>query len=262
VAVRAVTDRSKGGVRNSVRFGSAVPVTCGPAPGRRGPWMPRSPDTLPAPEYRLVLRVGFVPTPRAVMQAVFPWRQGTPRAAVIARMKFSLAELVPRSLYAGGLPWSNRPRRKRPNLCGLQPPVAAAQTRAALGGAGRGHDASLATRGQKHRWPPWLTVGCGVVWSCPCRLRIMFRDLSRTVCVVPISRSSARATPFQPFFQASWPTSERTSTASFHDHPAAPFFRPSGAVAMAAHDITVPRVRSSPDPSAPRPSLAYTAATA
>ena len=94
VAVRAVTDRSKEGVRNSVRFGAAVPVTCRPAPVRRGPWMPRSPDTLPAPEYRLALRVGFVPTPRAVMQAVFPWRQGTPRAAVIARMKFSLAELV------------------------------------------------------------------------------------------------------------------------------------------------------------------------
>ena len=27
----------------------------------------------------------------------------------------------------------------------------------------RGHDASLATGRQKHRWPPWLAVGCGIV---------------------------------------------------------------------------------------------------
>ncbi len=96
VAVRAVAERSKVDVRNAGRFGAAVPVTCGPAPVRRGPGMPRSPDTLPAPEYRLALRVGSVPTPRAGMQAVFPWRQGTPRAAVIARIKFSLDERVPR----------------------------------------------------------------------------------------------------------------------------------------------------------------------
>src|SRR5215470_10979645 len=35
--------------------------------------------------------------------------------------------------------------------------------RAALGGAVRGHDAPLATSGQKHRWPPWLAVGCVLV---------------------------------------------------------------------------------------------------
>jgi hypothetical protein len=82
----------------------------------------------------------------------------------------------------------------------------------------------------------WLTRG-----SCPCRLRIMFRDLSRTVCVVSISRSSALETRFQPFFQASWPTSERTSTTtSCHDHQAAPFLRPSGAVATVARDRGAP----------------------
>src|SRR5262249_12495821 len=53
--------------------------------------------------------------------------------------------------------------------------------------------------------------------SCPCRLRITFRDLSRTVCVVSISWSSALETRLPSFFQASWPISERTSTASFQD---------------------------------------------
>ena len=64
------------------------------------PWMPRPPDTLPVPEYAFALRVGSVPTPRAVMQAVFPWRQDTPRATVITRIKFSLAERVPCLLYS------------------------------------------------------------------------------------------------------------------------------------------------------------------
>ena len=44
-----------------------------------------------------------------------------------------------------------------------QPPAAPAQARSAVGGALRGHDAPLAARGQKHRWPPWLAVGCGLV---------------------------------------------------------------------------------------------------
>ena len=68
-----------------------------------------------------------------------------------------------RSLYAWGLPWGNCPRRNRPGLCGSQPSAVAAQACSALGGAVRGHDASLATGRQKHRWPPWLAVGCGVV---------------------------------------------------------------------------------------------------
>ena len=52
-AVRAVPERSQGGVRQSVGLGAAVPVTCRPAPGRRGPWRPRAPDPLPAPAERL-----------------------------------------------------------------------------------------------------------------------------------------------------------------------------------------------------------------
>ena len=33
----------------------------------------------------------------------------------------------------------------------------------AVGRPLRGHAASLAARWQKHRWPPWLAVGCGLV---------------------------------------------------------------------------------------------------
>jgi hypothetical protein len=67
-------------------------------------------------------------------------------------------------------------------------------------------------------------------------LRIMLRDRSRAVCVVLISQSSALKTHFQPFFQASWPTSERTSTTSFPAHQGASLLRPSGAVATVARD--------------------------
>src|SRR4029077_12591312 len=91
VAVRAGAGRAQGDVRNAVRGGAAVPGTAGPAPARRAPWMPRSPDPLPAPASRRALRVGSVATPRAGTPAVLPWRQGTPRAAVLARVTFSLA---------------------------------------------------------------------------------------------------------------------------------------------------------------------------
>ena len=53
---------------------------------------PRSPHALRVPEYRLALRVGSVPTPRVVMQAVFPWRQGMLCGDGIASVKFSLPE--------------------------------------------------------------------------------------------------------------------------------------------------------------------------
>src|SRR5712692_5896089 len=80
------------GGTNSVTSDSAVPATCRPAPARRGPWRSRSPHALPAPEYRLAPRVGSVPKPRGVMQAVFPWGQGMPYGDRIASVKFSLAE--------------------------------------------------------------------------------------------------------------------------------------------------------------------------
>src|SRR5215471_5546527 len=78
--------------KNSVTSGAALPATCRPAPVRRGPGMSRSPHALPAPEYRLVPRVGSIPTPRVVMPAGFPWRQGMLCGDGIASVKFSLPE--------------------------------------------------------------------------------------------------------------------------------------------------------------------------
>src|SRR5712692_6001445 len=90
------------GGTNSVTSDSAVPATCRPAPARRGPWRSRSPHALPAPEYRLAPRVGSVPKPRGVMQAVFPWGQGMPYGDRIASVKFSLAERLHRAGAGGG----------------------------------------------------------------------------------------------------------------------------------------------------------------
>ena len=63
----------------------ATPATC----------LLRWPRVLPGPAYRRVLRVESVAKYQLVIRPVLPWHQGTPRAAVIARMKFSLAERVP-----------------------------------------------------------------------------------------------------------------------------------------------------------------------
>lgn len=43
--------------------------------------------------------MGSVPTPRVVMQTVFPWRQGMPYGDEIASVKFAL----PERLLAAGL---------------------------------------------------------------------------------------------------------------------------------------------------------------
>src|SRR5512145_504870 len=66
-------------------------------------------------------------------------------------------------LYVWSLSRSKRNRRNGGDLRGSPSPPAAAQTCAALGDPHRGHDASLAAGRQKHRWPPWLGVGCGLV---------------------------------------------------------------------------------------------------
>src|SRR5215470_19458673 len=66
-------------------------------------------------------------------------------------------------LYVWSLSRRKRNWRNGLDLCGAPPPIASAQTSSALGGAVRGHDAPLATSGQKHRWPPWLAVGCVLV---------------------------------------------------------------------------------------------------
>ena len=47
---------------------------------------------LPEVQCRLALRVGSVPIPRVIMQAVFPWRQGTPCGDMIASVTFSQPE--------------------------------------------------------------------------------------------------------------------------------------------------------------------------
>src|SRR5262249_37694678 len=89
-----------GGGKNSVTSGAAGPAMCRPVPVRRGPWMSRSPHALPAPEYRLVPRVGSIPTPRVVMPAGFPWRQGMLCEDGIASVKFSLPERLPSNHHA------------------------------------------------------------------------------------------------------------------------------------------------------------------
>src|SRR5262245_60079423 len=78
------------GVRRSARSGSVVlatPPSC----------LLKSPHALRVPEYRLALRVGSVPTPRVIMQAVFPWRQGTPCGDMIASVTFSQPERLPQA---------------------------------------------------------------------------------------------------------------------------------------------------------------------
>src|SRR5438094_2971197 len=67
---------------------------------------------------------------------------------------------------------------------------------------------------------------------------------------------------FQPLIPFPWPASERTSAASFHDHPAAPFLRPSAAGATAAPETAAPLSTSTRGRSIPPPSPAYTVATA
>ena len=96
--------------------------------------------------------------------------------------------------------------------------------------------------------------------SCTPTLRIMFRELSRPVCVMPSSRVSALGTCFQPLVQAFSPLSERTSAAQLHDHQPA-LLKLSAAVAMVARDITAPHGASTHGPSIRPPSLACTAAT-
>ena len=79
--------------------------------------------------------------------------------------------------------------------------------------------------------------------SCTRTLRIMFRDLSRPVCIVPISRLSALETCFQPLVQASSPLSERRSAAQLHDHQPIPLLTPSAAGATVVPDRATPLER-------------------
>src|SRR4029453_1090327 len=76
------------------RSDAVVPVRCRPAPVRHGPWQSMSLPVLPVSEYRPALRGGAPPTCPVGMPLLGPWRQGMLRAAVIATMKFSLAERI------------------------------------------------------------------------------------------------------------------------------------------------------------------------
>src|SRR5215813_5476268 len=67
---------------------------------------------------------------------------------------------------------------------------------------------------------------------------------------------------FQPLIPFPWPASERTSAASFHDHSAAPFLRPSAAGATVAPETAALLSTSTRGRSIPPPLLAYTVATA
>src|SRR5262249_61133035 len=64
-----------------------------------------------------------------------------------------------------------------------------------------------------------------------------------------------------PFFQPSGPTSEPPSTASFHDHTAAPFLRPPAVGATVAPETAALLAASTHGPSIRPPSPVYTAAT-
>jgi hypothetical protein len=92
-------------------------------------------------------------------------------------------------------------------------------------------------------------------------LRIMLRALSRSVCVMCISRSSARRTSFHERVQPSWAASEHTSAALPYDHQPAPCFRPSAVGATVAPERAILHAVSRHDRSSPRPSPVYTAAT-
>src|SRR5437016_547309 len=97
--------------------------------------------------------------------------------------------------------------------------------------------------------------------SCPCWLRIMFRDFSQSVSVVCISRSAALKMGFQPLIPPSWHDRGHTCAAQCHDHAPAPLLTHSAAAATAAHGTGAPRGASTHDRSVPLPWLGCRAAT-
>src|SRR5215470_14833152 len=102
MAARFGAGHLMGDVKSSARSDAAVlatPATC----------LLRRPRVFPVPAHRLVLRVESVSKYPLVIRPGLPWHQGTPRAAVIARMKFSLAERVPKPVKEG-TPAPGRPR--------------------------------------------------------------------------------------------------------------------------------------------------------
>src|SRR4029450_4491564 len=90
--VATEADRSMEGVKNSSSACGAVPVRCGPVPLTSALWPPRRPHVPPACQYRLALRVAFVPRAPVAMRDAYPWPQGTTGEDRVSRLKFSLSE--------------------------------------------------------------------------------------------------------------------------------------------------------------------------
>jgi multidrug efflux pump subunit AcrA (membrane-fusion protein) len=72
------------------------------------------------------------------------------------------------------------------------------------------------------------------VRSCPCRLRIIFQALSRSVCLMCNSRSSARQACFQGPVHPSWGCIRAHFSCSPPRASPTPYFRPSASVATGA----------------------------
>ena len=65
--------------------------------------------------------------------------------------------------------------------------------------------------------PAVVINGTLAAWSRTCWLRIMFRDLSRSVCVVSNSRLSGLKLDFQPFVEPSLPACRHACPIPFYD---------------------------------------------
>src|SRR4029453_17874773 len=86
------------GGKNSSNSCGAVPVRCGPVPLTSALWPPRRPHVPPACQYRLALRVAFVPRAPVAMRDAYPWPQGRTGEDRVPRLKFSLSERLPQGL--------------------------------------------------------------------------------------------------------------------------------------------------------------------
>src|SRR6516225_2674225 len=109
-------------------------------------------DSLPryALSGGLAARLWVKPSPSVVADSKERRRRALPEYASKCATIWEKSQTEP--WYARGLVGGNDTGRDRLDLCRLQPSATAAQTRSAMGGAVRDHDASLAAGGQKYRW--------------------------------------------------------------------------------------------------------------
>src|SRR5215467_12182269 len=99
--VATEADRSREGVKNSSSSCGAVPVRCGPVPLTSALWPPRRPHVPPACQYRLALRVAFVPRDPVAMRDAYTWEQGTTGEDRVSRLKFALSERLRFDIWHG-----------------------------------------------------------------------------------------------------------------------------------------------------------------